>query len=105
MSVPAFRYEPGTWVETVHSETPRPRERGQVVTDDATPEVLVDYGDELVPVDRARLRFVNLLALEPDCTCSHARTVHTLRRHPSLVFCDVAGCRCPSYVPAEEARS
>lgn len=104
MSAPTWTYEPGTWVETVHADTPRPRERGQVVVDDGKPEVLVDYGDELVPVVRERLRFVNLLVLEPDCTCSHARTVHTLRRHPSLYFCDVAGCGCPSYVPAPEAR-
>lgn len=104
MTAPSFGFDPGAWVETVHADTPRPRERGQVVVDDGLPEVLVDYGDELVPVDRARLRFVNLLALEPHCTCGHPRTVHTLRRHPSLVFCDQTGCSCPSYVPAPEAR-
>lgn len=85
---------------TVHRDTPRPHEHGKVVVDDGGSEVLVDYLDELVAVPRGRLRSVSRLALEPDCTCAHGRAMHSLRAHPTLVFCDATGCPCLAYSPA-----
>ncbi|KQY41866.1 hypothetical protein [Cellulomonas sp. Root137] len=95
-SAPGTTFQTGDLVETVGRDAPRPYEHGTVHST-GTVTVLVDYGDELVPVPAARLRRVNPLAAEPPCTCTHTRTLHSLRVGPSVLVCDATDCTCWAY--------